>query len=83
MKILITGGSGFLGQSIIPILSKKYNIKTLGFNNSDDYQFDLSNGIPKLTEGFDIVLHAAGKAHSVPKSPQEAEIFFNVNVNGT
>lgn len=83
MKLLVTGGSGFLGRSIIPFLSKRYNIKTLGIEEYDDHQFDLCHGIPSLSDTFEIVVHAAGKAHTVPTSPKEEEVFFNVNVNGT
>lgn len=83
MKLLITGGSGFLGRSIITHLAKRYTIKTLGIEESNDRQFDLCQDVPSLANDFEVVVHAAGKAHSLPKSQQEAEAFFNVNLNGT
>lgn len=32
---------------------------------------NIAKEIPELREQYDIVLHAAGKAHSVPKTEQE------------
>ena len=40
------------------------------------------NNIPNLSN-FDIVIHAAGKAHSVPKNNLENDAFFDINVKGT
>lgn len=83
MKVLFTGGSGFLGRSVIPLLKEKYEIKTLGFDDTCHYKLDISQQIPEIAEDFDIVVHAAGKAHSVPKTSNEALAFYNVNLNGT
>lgn len=83
MQLLITGGSGFLGQSIIPSLRDAFEITTIGFAESDDYTIDLSKNIPKLSKKFNVVLHAAGKAHSIPSSEKEAEVFFQINTEGT
>ncbi len=83
MKLLLTGGSGFLGQSIISTLKANYSVKTLGFDVSDDYIVDLSKETPAFSENFDIVLHSAGKAHSIPASVKESEVFFQINTVGT
>ncbi len=83
MKILFTGGSGFLGQSIIPLLKKEFTVKTIGIGDSDDIKNDLSNKIPDIPERFEIVFHAAGKAHVVPNSNNESMAFFKINVDGT
>jgi nucleoside-diphosphate-sugar epimerase len=32
---------------------------------------------------IDIVIHCAGKAHSIPRTGQEAKVFFDVNFEGT
>ena len=83
MKLLFTGASGFLGNSVYPLLSSCYNISTIGLTVQDDYTLNLAQGIPILKEKYDIVFHAAGKAHSVPKNEVEKQSFFNVNLQGT
>ncbi|AZA77665.1 NAD-dependent epimerase/dehydratase family protein [Chryseobacterium sp. G0186] len=83
MKILFTGSNGFVGKNVIPILKEKgFEVSTLGSSNGDIVA-DLSNEIPQLSKNFDIVFHAAGKAHSIPGSPQEEKQFFKVNTQGT
>ena len=34
-------------------------------------------------ERYDVVFHAAGKAHSIPKTEAEKQAFFDVNLQGT
>lgn len=82
-SLLFTGASGFLGKNIKPLLSKQYYIKTLGLTPLDDYIVDLSNESPHLAERYDVVLHAAGKAHKEPKTEVEKRDFFSVNLKGT
>jgi nucleoside-diphosphate-sugar epimerase len=48
-----------------------------------DFKVSLENEIPNFDQKFDIVIHAAGKAHSVPKTAIEKQSFFDVNVKGT
>lgn len=83
MKLLFTGASGFLGRNIIPLLKENYELQTIGLNTQDDYVVNLAKSIPTLKEHFDIVLHAAGKAHVVPKTDAEKQVFFEVNLQGT
>lgn len=82
-KLLFTGASGFLGQNIQPLLQNKYVIKTLGLSEKDHFKADLSREIPELTENFDFIFHAAGKAHTIPNSVDEEKKFFDVNYQGT
>ena len=83
MNLLFTGASGFLGRNVLPILEKAYTVRTIGLGGNDTYTIDMSTSIPHLTECFDVVLHAAGKAHIVPKTEAEKQAFFDVNVQGT
>lgn len=83
MKLLFTGASGFLGNNIIPLLKENYEVQTVGLSVQDDYEINLAKCVPELKECFDIVLHAAGKAHVVPKTDIEKQAFFDVNVQGT
>lgn len=82
-KLLITGGSGFLGNNIINSLSENYDINTLGLGSFNDIDMNLAKEVPSLDHNYDIVLHAAGKAHSVPRSMQESLDFYSVNFYGT
>ncbi|MFR8837788.1 NAD-dependent epimerase/dehydratase family protein [Bacteroides nordii] len=83
MKLLFTGASGFLGNHIYPLLKEKYSISTIGLTSLDNYFVNLAIAVPFLTEKYDIVLHAAGKAHSTPKTEEEKQLFFDVNLQGT
>lgn len=44
---------------------------------------DLSVSSPELPYSFDVVLHAAGKAHVVPKTKEQEDEFYAVNYQGT
>lgn len=83
MKLLFTGASGFLGNNVYPLLKNNYSVSTIGLTSQDDYTVNLAKEIPTLQERYDIVLHAAGKAHSVPKNESERQLFFDVNLQGT
>ena len=82
-KILLTGFSGFLGGHILDYLEKEeYEVIKVGRNKEADVKCDLStNQLMKID--VDIVIHAAGKAHVIPKTNEEKEEFFKVNYLGT
>lgn len=83
MKILFTGANGFLGRNVIPVLrTKGYQVSTLSRAGSD-YNIDLSKEIPAILGNFEIVFHAAGKAHFLPKNEVESQLFFDANLLGT
>ena len=82
MELLFTGASGFLGNNVRPLLEGMYDVTTVGLLPQDDYTVNIAKEIPDLRERYDIVLHAAGKAHSVPKTEAE-QVFFDVNLQGT
>lgn len=83
MNFLFTGASGFLGSNLYSLLKEEYKIDTVGLTPQDDYQVNIANDIPTFNERYNVVLHAAGKAHSVPKTEEEKQLFFDVNLQGT
>ena len=83
MKLLFTGASGFLGNNVRPLLERMYDVTTVGLLPQDNYTVNIAREIPELRERYDVVLHAAGKAHSVPKTEEERQVFFDVNLQGT
>ena len=83
MKLLFTGASGFLGSNLKPLLKNNFEIKTLGLTDDDDYKVNIAITVPEIDILFDVVLHAAGKAHAVPKTEEEKKSFFDINFQGT
>lgn len=84
MNILLTGHTGFLGKHLIGYLQKDHSLTTIDRVNADII-CDLSVQQPRIEkiDRIDCVVHSAGKAHVVPKSPEEAAAFFAVNFKGT
>lgn len=84
MNVLLTGSSGFLGTVLQSSLTNQnYNVITLGRASSNNINFDLQTGVPVIDTAIDVVVHAAGKAHVVPRSEAESQEFFQVNFEGT
>ena len=82
-KLLFTGGTGFLGKNVMPLLKEKYEVTTCGITPEDTINANLAKSVPELPEPYDVVLHAAGKAHVVPKTEAEKQLFFDINYQGT
>lgn len=82
-KLLFTGGTGFLGQNVRPILDKMYEVTTCGITPDDQIKVNLAKEIPTLDQHYDVVLHACGKAHVLPRTEAEKQAFFDVNYKGT
>lgn len=82
-KLLFTGGTGFLGRNVRPILDQRYEVTTCGITPDDMIKANLAKEVPELPEKYDIVLHACGKAHVVPKTEAEKQAFYDVNYTGT
>lgn len=82
-KLLFTGGTGFLGKNVMPYLTKQYKVTTCGITPDDMLKANLAKDVPELPEPYDVVLHACGKAHVVPKTEAEKQSFYDVNYQGT
>ena len=82
MKALITGATGFLGKHLVEELKNNYEVFRLSRSKDCDIVCDISKKAPTLGM-YDLVVHAAGKAHSTPKTEVEKEMFFKVNSLGT
>jgi nucleoside-diphosphate-sugar epimerase len=82
MICLLTGSTGFLGCYISKTISENNLLVTLS-RNSKQYSICLDRKVPVFSEKFDLVIHSAGKAHSVPKTSLEKQAFFDVNSIGT
>jgi nucleoside-diphosphate-sugar epimerase len=82
-KLLFTGGTGFLGKNVMPLLTQQYEVTTCGITPDDMLKANLAKEVPELPERYDVVLHAAGKAHTVPKTETEKQVFYDVNYIGT
>jgi nucleoside-diphosphate-sugar epimerase len=82
MKILLTGSSGFLGKIILKILDQQYQLLRISRTPSSHDYCDLSVSLPAL-EPVNMIVHAAGKAHSIPTNDQEFAEFWKVNLEGT
>jgi nucleoside-diphosphate-sugar epimerase len=84
MIFLITGASGFLGKILSKcVLDAGNELITLG-KTGNNINVDLSQKSIDIQLPYsDIIVHAAGKAHTYPKTNLDSEDFFNVNVRGT
>lgn len=71
-----------MGDIITKELSHSYEIVTVSRSNSSEIKCDLSKNIPLLPR-VNFVIHAAGKAHIIPKNKKESEEFHQVNYHGT
>ena len=82
-NLLFTGGTGFLGANTKHVLDQMYEVTTVGITDKDEIKADFAKEVPVLPCRYDIVLHAAGKAHIYPKTPEEVKSFYDINFEGT
>ncbi len=93
MKLLLIGYPGFVASEIKPWFeSRGWKVDTLSLRPFPEHASqtgihivcDLAQTIPNLPDAaYDLVIHAAGKAHIVPKTDEDIRDFFAVNVTGT
>jgi dTDP-4-dehydrorhamnose reductase len=92
-KVLITGGSGLLGQYLNLTVSKKFDTFTTYRNNPGNCKEFSSSRIDILNENElkmlfqkfnpDVVIHSAAITNPVPKENQTSKDYFNTNVTAT
>ena len=82
-SLLFTGATGFLGSNVLPLLQKSYDVETLALDEKANYNINLVTDDIVLNKRYDIVLHAAGKAHVIPKTDAEIKLFYDINYEGT
>jgi nucleoside-diphosphate-sugar epimerase len=86
VRVLVTGGGGFLGSIIAAEMeSYQHKVDVLGrLKVPGRIVADISTGPPHLPAvRYNAIVHAAGRAHFVPRSDAEEQVFFAVNVLGT
>lgn len=77
MKVLITGGSGYIARSIKNSLWDKYHIMAPG---KDELDLTDSKSVDKFFKDkyFDAVIHTAIKGAATPRDPDETISFWNL-----
>jgi NADH dehydrogenase len=91
MKILVTGGTGVIGEGAIPeLIARGHDVRLLSRHANDDakqwpgvepFQGDVSNAVSLIgaSRGCDAILHIAGIVQEHPPNVT----FQSVNVDGT
>ena len=81
-KILVTGGSGFIGSNLVNKL-EKLGARVFNYDISKNYDIlDKIKLSSVVSRKFDIIFHLAGLSGSVTESKQN-ELYFSVNTLGT
>lgn len=77
MKILITGGNGYIAKSIKNSLWDKYHILAPG---KDELDLTDSKSVERFFKGryFDVIIHTAIKGAATPRDPDETISFWNL-----
>lgn len=82
-SLLFTGATGFLGSNVLPLLQENYEVETLALDENATYNVNLVTDTIKLNKNYDVILHAAGKAHVIPRTEAEEKLFYDINFEGT
>tara|TARA_R110002051_G_scaffold303610_1_gene372572 strand:+ start:24806 stop:25702 length:897 start_codon:yes stop_codon:yes gene_type:complete len=84
MNILLSGATGFLGSIIKKYFENQgHKVDTIGRSQENTIVANLANFNKAINTQYDLVIHAAGKAHMVPKNIAEEKMFYDVNLEGT
>ncbi|WP_035242062.1 NAD-dependent epimerase/dehydratase family protein [Desulfobacter vibrioformis] len=96
MNVAVTGGTGCLGRPLIErLIADGAYLNLLALQN-DAFLNCQNNKVKAITGDInspealdllcmdcDVVFHLAGRVHSVPRTKEQEEKFFRVNVEGT
>jgi dTDP-4-dehydrorhamnose reductase len=93
VNILITGGSGLLGQYLNKSVSEKHNVLTIynsnggncGLFNSEKVDITYKQKLELVFKSFkpSVIIHSAAITNPVIKQDQNRKDYFNVNVTAT
>jgi nucleoside-diphosphate-sugar epimerase len=96
MRVSITGGTGCLGLPLInKFISIGANLKFLSLPDEADKtrlkqygeiilgDINSESSLDLLTKNCDVVFHLAAKVHTIPRTKDEEQDFYKVNVEGT
>lgn len=79
-RVLLTGYNGFLGRYIQAAFPPE-QVLGIGRHKGAPISFDLLRADANIPASF-LFIHAAGKAHHIPKNKKEEATFFAVNTQG-
>lgn len=87
MKILVTGGLGFIGSHVVDLISRNENVEVEIFDSKEEggkWKRSIRNRerVKYALEGVDRVYHLAALT-SAPDSIKYPKAFWNTNVEGT
>lgn len=82
-NVLVTGGSGFLGSTVVKLLRKK-NPKSIIVPSSTECDLTKLSNCKRIVKGIDVVFHIAGRAGGIGLNRQKpAELLYDNLLMGT
>lgn len=89
-KVLVTGGTGFLGRHLVDtLLSDGHEVVSLVYGKEPENRLNLTElsgnvldpaSVERAAQGCEAILHCAGK---VSRDPADAELLHRIHVEGT
>jgi nucleoside-diphosphate-sugar epimerase len=81
--LFLTGHSGFIGNALLNELKNNFKVYTIGRSLKSDIFFDLNKENWSCNFKPEIIIHAAGIAHFIPKTEEQEKLIYKTNVLGT